>query len=175
MIILAVTGSIAAYKAAEVASALTQEGCDVRVLMTRRAMKFVGPLTFEALTNQRVLHDDNYFDEPMLHIRLTDEARLMLVAPASANTLAALSTGLADNVVTTTALAVQSPLWVAPAMNTRMWEHPATQQHVATLRERQVNILEPASGSLACGHTGPGRMLEPEALVSQVLESGLLS
>ncbi len=175
MFLLGVTGSIAAYKAVALASTLAGEGVDVRVLMTARAKDFVAPLSFEGVSGRPVLDDTRWFAEPMAHIQLTDAAKLMLVAPASANALARLALGLADDVLSTTALAINCPLWVAPAMNTRMWEHPATQQHVVTLQDRGVKVMAPDAGHLACGHTGPGRMAEPEELAKAVRDSGLVT
>jgi len=169
MLLLGVTGSIATYKAAELASGLHQKGHRVQTIMTERATAFVAPLTFEALTGQQVLTDANYFDNSMVHIKLTDEAKLFLIAPATANTIAHLAHGLAPNLLGSTALAVNSPLWIAPAMNTRMWEHPATQDNIKQLKSRgNVRIFEPESGSLACGHTGKGRMIGVEQLIDAV-------
>lgn len=172
-LILGVTGSIAAFRAAELASALTQEGIEVDTVMTERACEFVGPLTFKALTGRAVHTDDSPFEEPMAHIRLTDAAKLMLVAPATADSLARLSLGLADDLLATTALTVSCPLWVAPAMNTRMWEHPATKEHLARLAARGVRILEPDSGRLACGTVGAGRMMAVASIVEAVRLSGI--
>lgn len=172
-LILGVTGSIAAFRAAELASALTQEGLEVETVMTERACEFVGPLTFKALTGRAVHTDGSVFAEPMAHIRLTDAAKLMLVAPASADSLARLSLGLADDLLATTALTVSCPLWVAPAMNTRMWEQAVTREHVSRLSGRGVRILEPESGRLACGTVGSGRMMAVAAIVEAVKASGI--
>lgn len=176
MLLLGVTGSIAAYKAAELASTLHQKGINVQPLMTEKATEFVAPLTFEALTGNKVLSDANYFELPMAHIRITDEAKLFLIAPATANAIACLAQGLAHNLLSTTAISVKSPLWIAPAMNTRMWEHPATQENLEKLKTRDnIRILEPDSGNLACGHTGTGRMMTPEQIAEEVMTSGIFT
>ncbi|MGE4158269.1 MAG: flavoprotein [Planctomycetota bacterium] len=172
-LILGVSGSIAAFRAAELASALTQEGLEVETVMTERACDFVGPLTFKALTGRPVHTDDMPFNEPMAHIRLTDAAKLMLVAPASADALARLSLGLADDLLATTALTISCPLWVAPAMNTKMWEQAVTREHISRLTDRGVRILEPESGRLACGTVGSGRMMAVATIVEAVRSSGI--
>jgi phosphopantothenoylcysteine decarboxylase/phosphopantothenate--cysteine ligase len=171
MLLLGLSGSIAAYKTCELASTLQQKGVEIQTIMTESATAFVGTLTFEALTGRKVLTDKNYFDNSMAHIKVTDDAKLFLIAPATANTLAQLAQGLAGDLLTTTALSVDSPLWIAPAMNTRMWEHPATQENIAKLKSRdKVRFFEPDSGSLACGHNGKGRMASPQVLADAVLE-----
>jgi phosphopantothenoylcysteine synthetase/decarboxylase len=174
MLLLGVTGSIAAYKAVDLASKMSQEGLEVSVLMTPMAEKFVSPLSFEAVTGRPVTTEASWFQFPMAHIRLTEAAKLFLIAPLSANTLAALAHGLAGNVLTSSALAVNCPLWLAPAMNTRMWEHPATRENVELLRERRHRFLEPQEGPLACGDQGVGRMMEVAEIIQEVRGSGLL-
>ena len=164
-ILLAVTGGIAAYKCADLASKLVQRGAGVTVAMTEAAQRFVGPATFQALTRRNVYTSlwtagEDYSSQ---HISLTERAELMIVAPATANTLAKLACGLADDLVSTLALSAwgECDLLIAPAMNTRMYEHPATQANLETLRQRGVEIVGPAAGMLACGTVGPGRMIEP--------------
>jgi phosphopantothenoylcysteine decarboxylase/phosphopantothenate--cysteine ligase len=166
-VLLAVTGGIAAYKAADLASRLRKAGAAVRVAMTRAATRFVAPLTFETLAGYPVYSD--VFDQPaaweMEHIGWARWGEILLVAPATANVLARLAHGLADDAVTTLALAFTGPVWVAPAMNTAMWNHPATQANLALLKSRGVRVIEPAVGPLACGEIGAGRMAEPADVV----------
>ena len=168
-ILLGVTGSIAAYKAADLVSALSKRKAGVTVLMTRSAAAFVGPLTFGTLSGRRVVSDllDPESEDPE-HIGLTDRADAMLIAPATANVLAKLACGIADDPVTTTALALKpaTPLLVAPAMNTRMWEHPATRENLARLEGRGVRIIPPGEGVLACGTVGVGKLAAVEALIA---------
>jgi phosphopantothenoylcysteine decarboxylase/phosphopantothenate--cysteine ligase len=169
-VVVGVSGSIAAYKAAEVVSRLVQRGAAVNVVMTASAARFVGPLTFQALTRRRVLLDP--FDLESIvdatHISLTDEADLVLVAPATANVLAKMAHGIADDALTSALLAVECPVLVAPAMNDRMWTHAATQENMATLKRRGVKIVPPGEGYLACGTYAVGRLAEPEAIVAAV-------
>jgi phosphopantothenoylcysteine decarboxylase/phosphopantothenate--cysteine ligase len=168
-VVLGVSGSIAAYKAAEIASRLVQAGATVDVAMTPGATEFISPLTFRALTG-RAPYVDMYRDgaEGEAHVELARRADLLLVAPASANTLAKLAHGLADDFVTLTALATTAPVLVAPAMDAQMWEHAATQANRATLEARGVQFLGPATGRLASGRMGAGRLLEPETIVGLV-------
>ncbi|MGH3027963.1 MAG: flavoprotein, partial [Gaiellaceae bacterium] len=160
-VLLGVTGGIAAYKACELLRLLVTDGHEVTPILTPDAERFVTAHTFEALARREAARD--------LYPHLTD-ADLMVVAPLSANTLAKLAHGLADNVLTQAALAVRGPLLVAPAMNVRMWEHPATQANIALLRERGVETIGPEEGELAEGEHGPGRMAEPEAILARCLE-----
>ena len=172
-ILLGVSGSIAAYKAADLCSQLGKLGADVSVILTESAERFVGVPTFRALTRNPVL--TGVFDEPnakrIAHIDLAQSADLFLVAPASANTLAKMAHGIADELLTTCLLAlpVATPLLVAPAMNTVMWEHPATQANLRVLRERSVGIIEPGSGLLACLDFGVGKLATVEEIVSAVV------
>jgi phosphopantothenoylcysteine decarboxylase / phosphopantothenate---cysteine ligase len=168
-ILVCVTGGIAAYKVIEVVRTLAQMGADVRVIMTPSAQRFVGPQTFASLSGNKVLTEvfDDSPDAP--HVELARGAELALVAPATANSLAKLALGIADDLVGSTLLMIRCPLLVAPAMHTEMWEHPATQEHVATLRARGAGIVGPASGALMSGDTGAGRLVAPEDLVSRVL------
>ena len=170
-IALGITGGIAAYKAAELVRLLVKQGASVQVAMTEAAMHFITPLTFQALTGQHVFTDpwDTQSGNGMAHINLSREADLLLVAPASADYLAKVANGIADNLLTTLTLARNCPLIVAPAMNREMWSKPATQRNVATLRGDGVAILGPASGEQACGEIGEGRMLEPEDILDAVI------
>lgn len=167
-IVLGVTGGIAAYKAAELTRLLVGAGADVRVIMTRAAQDFVGALTFQALTGERVRTDllDTEAEAAMGHIELARWAELVLVAPASADTLARLAAGRADDLLATVCLATEAPLAVAPAMNRVMWAQDATRSNVDLLARRGVTVLDPASGDQACGEVGAGRMQEPADLLA---------
>ena len=172
-VVLGVTGSIAAYKACEIASQLTQAGVRVWTIFSVHAARFVTALSFQALTGQPVLEHGFQIDDAHrpLHTRLADEADLMLIAPATADCIGKLAAGLADDLVSTTALAVDYPVWIAPAMNQRMYRHRAVQRNLKTLEELGYTVLGVGSGHQACGHTGPGRMLEPADLVQRVLHA----
>ena len=172
-VLLAVTGGIACYKSAGLASALVKQGANVQVLMTRNATEFIGPHTFESLTGNRVSVDtfDRNYQFQVEHIALADQADLVLVAPATANVLAKLAHGLADDMLTTTILACNCPKIAAPAMNTKMYENPVTQDNLDILRKYGWEIVEPASGRLACGAVGKGKMPEPEDLLETVLHA----
>ncbi len=174
-IVLGVTGGIAAYKAAELVRRLGERGAEVQVVMTAGARHFVTPLTFQALSGRPVRTDlwDAAAEAAMGHIELARWAELVLVAPASADFLARVAGGRADDLLTTLCLATEAPLWVAPAMNRLMWAHAATQANVATLAARGVRLLGPASGSQACGETGPGRMLEADEIARAVFAAEL--
>ncbi len=169
-ILLGLTGGIAAYKAAELARALGRAGCDVRVAMTEAATRFITPVTLQALTGQAVWTDlwDPRVADNMSHIELSRDRDLILVAPASADFMAKAAQGLADDLLTTLVLARRCPLMVAPAMNVEMWDNPATQRNLRTLRADGVVFAGPAAGDQACGETGMGRMLEPAAIVAEV-------
>jgi phosphopantothenoylcysteine synthetase/decarboxylase len=161
-IVLGVTGSIAAYKAADLTSLLTKQGHCVHVIMTADAQRFITPLPFKTLSRQPVvtdLYDEEEGWQP-LHIRLADEADLLLIAPATANCLAKLAHGLADDSLSCVALALnpKAKILLAPAMNGKMWRHPATQQNVATLKSRGVRFIGPEAGMLSCGYEGVGRL-----------------
>jgi phosphopantothenoylcysteine decarboxylase/phosphopantothenate--cysteine ligase len=170
-ILLGVTGGIAAYKAAELVRALRLNNVEVQVAMTGAATKFVGTATFQALSGRPVATDlwDASFANSMAHIELTRGVDAVLIAPASADFLAKLAWGIADDLLSTTCLARNCPLLVAPAMNREMWDNAATQRNVATLRADGIAILGPAAGDQACGETGMGRMVEPEDLLREVL------
>ena len=172
-ILLAVSGGVAVYKAVFLASRLTQAGALVNVVMTEAAARFVAPLSFEAVTQRQVYRDPESMFSPALgangtisipHIHLAQEADLLLVAPATANTLARLAHGLGDTLLTASALACSAPVLIAPAMESHMWQHPATQANVATLISRGATLVGPESGHLASGASGPGRMSDPEEI-----------
>jgi phosphopantothenoylcysteine decarboxylase/phosphopantothenate--cysteine ligase len=169
-ILLCVTGGVAAYKAAAVTSRLSQKGADVKVLMTANAKKFVMPLTFQALSRNPVY--DDTFDEKdpkgIAHIDLADGADLVLAAPATANMIAKMANGIADDMITTTILATKAPVWVAPAMNVNMYEHPAVQENLQALAAYGYRFIEPGAGLLACGWVGKGRLAEPEDIIAAV-------
>jgi phosphopantothenoylcysteine decarboxylase/phosphopantothenate--cysteine ligase len=169
---LGVTGGIAAYKAIEVLRGLQRAGCEVRVAMTRNACEFIQPLTFRALSGSYVVVDDYSPDnpDPIAHITFSQTIDLFVVAPATANTLAKFANGVADDFLTSTYLACTAPVLVAPAMNTTMLEHPATQRNLQKLRADGVHIIEPDEGEMACGTIGPGRLSEPDAIVAVALE-----
>jgi phosphopantothenoylcysteine decarboxylase / phosphopantothenate---cysteine ligase len=167
-ILLGVSGGIACYKAVEVARLLTKRGAQVQVVMTEAATRFVGPITFSSLTKRPVYTD--LFDEQdrVLHVRLAREADLVLVAPATANVLAKMANGLADDLLTAVLLTATCPIVVAPAMHTEMWEHDATRANLATVRERGVTVVDPEAGELAGGDEGVGRLAEPASIVEAV-------
>ena len=179
-ILLGVTGGIAAYKSADLVRRLRDQGAEVQVVMTRGACEFVTPLTFQALSGKPVYTEllDHDSEAGMGHIELARWSDLILIAPASANFLAKLAHGLADDLLSTLCLAADVPLLVAPAMNQQMWLSPATRENVATLARRGATILGPGSGDQACGETGPGRMLEPVELLRGIeaqFHTGLLA
>lgn len=169
-IVLGVTGGIAAYKAAEVVSRLRKMGASVHVIMTENARQFITPLTLETLSGNPVVHDT--FERPATweveHIALAKRAEVFVIAPATANILAKMACGIADDMLSTTVLATKAPVLVAPAMNTGMWTAPATRQNVETLRQRGVRFVGPEAGFLACGDEGSGRMSEPAAIVEAI-------
>lgn len=169
---LGISGGIAAYKAAEVLRGLQRAGCTVRVGMTKRACEFVQPLTFRALSGSHVIVDDYAPDnpDPIAHITFSQTVELFVIAPATANIIGKLANGIADDFLTSTYLASTAPVLIAPAMNTSMWHHPATQRNLQRLREDGVHIIEPDEGEMACGTVGPGRLSEPERIVSAALE-----
>lgn len=171
-VILVVTGSVAAYKAADIARRLIDEGVNIRVAMTGSAEKFVTPLTFEALTGLPVLRSAFPLpgEEPMEHITFSREAKLVLVAPATANFIGKLANGIADDNISTMLMANDLPLLVAPAMNTKMYSHPAVKQNIATLRQRGVGFIGPSEGALACGDVGEGKLEEVDTIVARVVE-----
>jgi len=169
---LGVSGGIAAYKAVEVLRGLQRAGCEVRVGMTKRACEFVTPLTFRALSGSHVVVDDYAPDnpDPIAHITFSQSVELFVVAPATANVIAKFANGIADDFLTSTYLASNAPVLVAPAMNTTMLLHPATRRNLARLRADGVRLVEPDAGEMACGTIGPGRLSEPEIIVAAALE-----
>lgn len=169
---LGVSGGIAAYKAAEILRGLQRAGCSVRVGMTKRACEFVTPLTFRALSGAHVVVDDYAPDnpDPIAHITFSQTVELFLVAPATANIIAKFANGIADDFLTSTYLASNAPVLIAPAMNTTMWNHPATRRNLERLRADGVRVIEPDAGEMACGTFGPGRLSEPELIVAAALD-----
>lgn len=172
-VILGVGGGIAAYKAAELARALMDQGCDVQTVMTQAAQEFIRPLTFAALTGRKVITEmfasgssEDVLSSSVEHIRVAQENRLLVVAPATADLLARFAQGLANDFLTTLYLAFQGPVLLCPAMNTAMWEHPATVRNLGILRERGHLILDPDDGRLACGTVGPGRLPDPARIAA---------
>ncbi len=165
-VVLGVTGSIAAYKSAELASLLVKQGHDVFVVMTRDAAEFITPLTLQTLSKNPVT--TSFFDEKEKwrpgHIELADKANLLLIAPATAHIIAELATGMAGHPLAAIALATRAPILLAPAMNGKMWEHPATLANVETLKERGVEFVGPEEGMLACGYEGAGRLWKVEEI-----------
>jgi phosphopantothenoylcysteine synthetase/decarboxylase len=173
-IVLGVTGSIAAYKAAELTSQLARQGADVNVVMTADALRFLTPLAFKTLSRRPVvtdLYDEEEGWKPT-HVRLADEAGLLLIAPATANIMAKLAHGIADDALTCIALALnpKAKLLVAPAMNGKMWLHPATQENAATLKSRGVEFIGPEEGMLSCGYEGLGRLWPVDAIAKRAME-----
>jgi phosphopantothenoylcysteine synthetase/decarboxylase len=173
-IVLGVTGSIAAYKAAELTSLLTKQGCDVHVVMTADALRFITAVSFKTLSRHPVvtdLYDEEEGWQPT-HIKLADEADLLLIAPATANTIAKLALGLANDALSCVALALnaQARILIAPAMNGKMWLHAATQQNMATLKARGVEFIGPEKGLLSCGYEGLGRLWPVEKVSERALE-----
>lgn len=170
-ILLGITGGIAAYKTANLASMLAKLHADVHVIMTRNAQQFISPVVFEALTGNKVIDDvfDRNSGYHVAHIAMAQEADAVMIAPASANIIAKLANGIADDMLSTTMLAVTAPVMIVPAMNTRMYEHPATQANLEKLRTYGYRVIEPASGYLACGDTGKGKMPREEELLEYLL------
>ena len=175
-ILLGVTGGIAAYKAAALASALVKQRAHVEVIMTAHATEFIAPLTFEQLTGNRCMVDtfDRNFSHQVEHIALADRTDLVLIAPATANVCGKLAHGLADDMLTTTVLACTCPKLIAPAMNTKMFENPVTQDNLDILRRYGWEVIAPASGRLACGAVGAGKLPEPEVLLQHILRQTAL-
>lgn len=169
-IILGITGSIAAYKAADIASQLTKLGHEVTCVLTQAALEFVTPLTLQTLSRRPVISDlfaEKNGWQPG-HIHLADSADLLLIAPATANVLASMAHGFANDALTAIALATRAPMLIAPAMNGKMWLHPATQQNVTTLKTWGHEFIEPAEGLLACGYEGVGRLADVGEIVQRV-------
>ncbi|MEO5886080.1 MAG: flavoprotein, partial [Anaerolineales bacterium] len=169
-IILGVTGSIAAYKAADLASKLSQAGAFLDVIITSAAQKFITPLTFQSVTGRRAYTNADLWSNEahVLHVGIAHNADLLIIAPCTANTIAKLSYGQADTLLTVTALAAQCPLIIAPAMDGGMFDHAATQENIETLKKRGVVIIGPAEGHLASGLSGTGRLLEPAEIIGHI-------
>lgn len=172
-ILLGVTGGIAAYKSASLASLLVKAGAEVRVIMTENATNFITPITFETLTGHKCITDtfDRNFEFKVEHISLAQKADAIIIAPATANVIAKLAHGIADDILTTTVLASKAPKIISPAMNTAMFENPITQDNIATLKKYAMTIIEPAQGLLACGDVGAGKMPEPEVILQYILRA----
>ena len=177
-IALGVSGGIAAYKAAELVRLLQDKGLDVQVVMTRNAREFITPLTFAALSGHKVIAEmfgeaegSSNVDSAIEHIAVAQSIDALVIAPATANVLAKMAHGIADDFLTTLCLATKAPVIVAPAMNVNMWEHPATQQNLETLRGRGVRVVNPDEGYLACGMTGAGRLASPACIAQAVFET----
>jgi phosphopantothenoylcysteine decarboxylase/phosphopantothenate--cysteine ligase len=170
-IVVGVTGSIAAYKAAEVVSQLVQRDAGVTVVMTRSAAQFVGPLTFQTLTRRRVMIDQFDLESVVdpTHITLTDDADLVAIVPATANFMGKAAHGIADDMLTSLLLAVDCPVLVAPAMNDRMWKHPAVQENIEILKKRGYRFVDPDSGFLACGTYAKGRLANPTQILEEIV------
>ena len=171
-VVLGVTGGIAAYKIANLASMLVKQHANVRVIMTQNATNFITPTTFETLTGKKCLVDtfDRNFEFQVEHVSLAEQADIFMIAPATANVIAKVAHGLADDMLTTTFLACRSPKYIVPAMNTQMYENPITQDNLNICRKYGMHVIEPASGYLACGDTGAGKMPEPETLFEYILQ-----
>ena len=171
-VVLGVTGGIAAYKIANLASMLVKQHANVRVIMTQNATNFITPTTFETLTGKKCLVDtfDRNFEFQVEHVSLAKQADIFMIAPATANVIAKVAHGLADDMLTTTFLACMSPKYIVPAMNTQMYENPITQDNLNICRKYGMHVIEPASGYLACGDTGAGKMPEPETLFEYILQ-----
>ena len=169
-VLLGITGGIAAYKMANVASALRKTSAEVHCILTQNATQFITPLTFETLSNNRCIVDtfDRNFQYDVAHVSLAKKADVILIAPATANVIAKLAHGLADDMLTTTVLAARCPKLIAPAMNTAMLENPVTQENLATLRRYGFTVIEPATGMLACKDVGSGKLPEPEVLCEEI-------
>ncbi|HRE30553.1 MAG TPA: bifunctional phosphopantothenoylcysteine decarboxylase/phosphopantothenate--cysteine ligase CoaBC, partial [Candidatus Berkiella sp.] len=175
--LVGITGGIAAYKIPELVRLIKKQGCEVRVVLSHGAKAFVTPLTLQAISANPVYSEllDADFEAAMGHIELARWAQGVLIAPLSANRLAALAHGFADDLLTTLCLATTAPLYVAPAMNQHMWQHPATQANLEKLKARGVQILGPDWGEQACGEVGYGRMLEPQAIINILADNHLSS
>ena len=172
-VVLGVTGSIAAYKIASLASALVKLHADVNVIMTKNATNFINPITFETLTGNKCLVDtfDRNFRFNVEHVALAKRADIFLVAPASANVIGKIAGGIADDMLTTTIMACKAPKLISPAMNTNMFENPIVQDNLKKLQDFGYEVIQPASGYLACGDTGAGKMPEPETLLAYILRT----
>lgn len=171
-ILLGISGGIAAYKAAALCSRLVQSGAEVKVIMTEGATKFITPLTLQTISRHRVITDVFAEEDPSVvsHIDLADHSDAVVIAPATANMIAKMAYGIADDMLSTTLLATNAPIIVAPAMNVHMYAHPAVQDNLAKLQSRGVQVIEPGTGQLACGYVGKGRLAEPETIYEQLVQ-----
>ena len=172
-ILLIIGGGIAAYKSCELIRLLRKEGAAVRCVLTKAGAQFVTPLSLAALSEDKVYTDlfDLKDEAEMGHIQLSRQADLVVVAPATADLIAKMAAGMADDLATTLLLATDKPVLCAPAMNVRMWQHPATRRNVATLKHDGVSVIEPDDGPMACGEFGPGRLPEPEAILAAIAKA----
>ncbi len=169
-IVLGVSGGIAAYKAAELTRLLVKEGANVNVVMTKNAQQFVTPLTFQSLSGNPVMTELFSLTErsEIKHISLAEKADLLVIAPATANIIGKIASGIADDLLTTMVLAARAPILIAPAMNVQMWRNPIVQENIKRLKKVGMKIMEPESGYLACGYEGKGRLAEPEAILKGI-------
>jgi len=173
VIVLGVTGGIAAYKSCEIVRRLKEQGAETHVMMTRAAREFVTPLTFQTLSGHPV-HTELFSlteEHEIGHISLADRADLILIAPATADILAKIAHGICDDLITTVVCATKAPVILAPSMNVNMWENPITQENVRRLRQHRYQILEPDVGSLACGYEGKGRLPEVEIIIAEIVKN----
>lgn len=172
-VVLGVTGSIAAYKIASLASSLVKKGANVHVIMTQNATNFINPITFESLTGRKCLVDtfDRNFEFQVEHVSLAKQADVFMVAPASANVIGKIAGGIADDMLTTTIMACKAPKIISPAMNTNMFENPIVQDNIQKLKDYGYEVIDPASGYLACGDTGAGKMPDPEVLENYIMKA----
>ena len=175
-ILLGLTGSIAAYKIASLASALKKQGADVHVLMTQNATNFINPITFESLTGDKCLVDtfDRNFQFQVEHVSIAKKADAVMIAPASANVIGKIAHGIADDMLTTTVMACKCPVMISPAMNTNMYTNPIVQDNMKVIKKYGYEVIEPATGYLACGDTGAGKMPEPEVLLSYITRAAAM-
>lgn len=167
-IVIAVTGSVAAYKAAELASRLKQKGADIYTVMTRNALEFIGPATFRSLTGNHVFCDMFSKEDPHSHITLSEWLDVLVIAPATADIIGKIAHGIADDLLTTLVLAVRKPILLAPAMNERIYLNKAVQENLKILKDRGCHIIEPETGFLACGYIGKGRLADPDKIIDKI-------
>lgn len=167
-IVIGITGSVAAYKACELTSRLKQEGADVRIVMTRNAMEFIGPVTFRSLTGNPVYTYMFSNEDPLSHVNLAEWLDVLVIAPATANIIGKISHGIADDLLTTLVLATQKPIIIAPAMNERMYLAKVVQENIEILKGRGYHIVEPETGFLACGYTGKGRLAGVDKIIDEI-------
>lgn len=169
-IVIGVTGSVAAYKAAELTSQLKQKGADIYVVMTRNAQEFIGPVTFRSLTGNPVFCDMFSKEDPLSHINLSERLDILVIAPATANIIGKISHGIADDLLSTLVLATHKPIIIAPAMNEKIYLNKVVQDNLKILKGRGYHIIEPETGFLACGYTGKGRLADVEKIIKKIRE-----